>query len=171
MSNIYWELPEIPIPDQAHINRSDGRVFLLGSRAGGKPTASRNVIGHATPETHMHANSLFKSIFPDLWKAHYGSNPPFMNEMNSGLDLIVLSILSRNGLLDILYQVYGSKYANAILDYAAYSVEYSSNVAMSFTEKMKNYILFSDELYSDTWYSNVFKNEISKKKNIGIWKL
>lgn len=29
MGHIYWELPEIPIPPQAYVNKNDGRVFLM----------------------------------------------------------------------------------------------------------------------------------------------
>ena len=170
MSHIYWELPEIPIPAAAHTNKSDGRVYLLGSRAGGKATAPRNVIGHATSETLMHPNTLFKSIYPELWKEHYGSDSLRKNEIDSGLYIIVLAILSKIGLLDILYQVYGPKFANAIIDFASYSIEYNSNVAMSFEERMKDFLLFSDKHFSDSWYSNLFSKEMSENKNIELRK-
>ena len=32
MGYIYWELPEIPIPPQAYVNKNDGRVFHLSAR-------------------------------------------------------------------------------------------------------------------------------------------
>ena len=36
MSHIYWELKEIPIPKEAYINTSDGRVFLMNADGTGK---------------------------------------------------------------------------------------------------------------------------------------
>jgi thiamine kinase-like enzyme len=54
MSHIYWELKEIPIPKEAYINTSDGRVFLMNADGTGKK--KRKVIrsfAEAIPEdTH-----------------------------------------------------------------------------------------------------------------------
>lgn len=58
MSHIYWELKEIPIPEEAYINTSDGRVFLINADGSGKK--KRKVIGHATSMETMHPNDLFK---------------------------------------------------------------------------------------------------------------
>ena len=57
MSHIYWELKEIPIPGEAYINTSDGRVFLMNADGSGKK--KRRVIGHAATMETLHPNDLF----------------------------------------------------------------------------------------------------------------
>ena len=170
MSHIFRELREIPIPKEAHVSKHDGRVYLLGSKAGGKKAASRHVIGIATSETNMHVNTQFKLMYPNLWKQYYGSNFKTKNELHCGLYTIALSILSSNGLYDILIDTYGPMYANAAIDFALYSIKCNSCVAEIFTEKMQDEILFSDSIYSDSWYSNFFNKNMPENNNISMRK-
>ena len=62
MSHIYWELHEIPRPENSYINHSDGRLFLMKDNGLGK--MNRRVIGRATSETMMHPNDLYKYLYP-----------------------------------------------------------------------------------------------------------
>ena len=49
MSHVYRERHEIPIPEGAHINHFDARVYLME-----ESTRKRTVIGVATSESTMH---------------------------------------------------------------------------------------------------------------------
>lgn len=68
MGHIYWELPEIPIPPQAYVNKNDGRVFLMSRDS--RNVRRRKSIGHATGNGNMHPNDTFRFLFPNLWKEH-----------------------------------------------------------------------------------------------------
>ena len=65
MAHIYWERHEIPRPSDSYINHNDGRVFLMSNDGQGRK--KRKVIGHATSETMMHPNELFKFLYPSQW--------------------------------------------------------------------------------------------------------
>ena len=99
MGYIYWELPEIPIPPQAYVNKNDGRVFLMSRDS--RNVRRRKSIGHATGNGNMHPNDTFLFLFPNLWKEHYGekqSLPPHM--LSLGPYATFLAIAERNGLYD-----------------------------------------------------------------------
>ena len=171
MSHIFKELHEIPIPEMAHVSHCDGRVYLLGSKAGGRKSGRKQVIGLATSETMMHPNTLFKKIYPDLWEKHYGKDKFIKNEIHFGLYTLVLAIIIKNGLYKILQDVYGPKYANALIDFAMFSIKCKTNVAHLYVPSMQDELIFSESLYSDSWYSNFFNNIINENDNINFRKL
>ena len=63
MGHIYWEKPEIKIPDGAYVNKSDARVFTMCSD--GNKNRKRTVIGRATGNGNMHPNDNFK--YPEFF--------------------------------------------------------------------------------------------------------
>ena len=83
MSHIYWELHEIPRPENSYINHSDGRVFLMKDNGLGK--MNRRVIGRATSETMMHPNDLYKYLYPEEWKLYYGDGKLPEHELHIGM--------------------------------------------------------------------------------------
>lgn len=163
MSHIYWELHEIPRPQGSYINHSDGRVFLMQSDGCG--SKKRRVIGHATSETMMHPNDLYKYLYPAQWTEYYGSRDLPEHELHTGMYALTLGAGYSTGLYPILQDVYGPLYANAIMDYAMYSIMERSNTTQLFTDSMSREVLFSKEAYSDTWYSGLFRTHMPEDLN------
>lgn len=156
MSHVYWEKKEIPIPENAYINHNDGRVFIYLN-------GGRKVIGHATSETTMHPNDSFRTVFPDLWKDNYGAKDTLPFELHAGLYMLTLGAALTNGIYSILVDVYEPMYANAIMDYVMYSLHAKSDVTQAFSEFAQDQILFSRKYYSDSWYSDLFRSQMTSQ--------
>ena len=116
MAHVYWEREEIAIPEFAHVNRSDGRVFIYK----GDNTNSRTIIGHATSDSTMHPNEAFRTLYPDLWEIAYSEkyHDPKELMLSVGLFGISLGASTFNGLYGALQKAYGPKYANVVMDYS-----------------------------------------------------
>lgn len=163
MSHIYWELHEIPRPSGSYINHSDGRVFLMSDDGSGRK--KRKVIGHATSETMMHPNDLYKFLYPTLWAEYYGNRDLPEHELHAGMYALSLGIGYETGLYPILQEVYGPLYCNAMMDYAMYSIMDRTDTTQLFPDRMAGEVLFSREAYSDTWYSDLFRTHMSGDLN------
>ena len=75
MGHIYREYNSIPIPEFAHIDRSDNRVYVMGVRPDNrKENPKRRVIGIIASENMMYPNDIFKHDFPELWKKYYNED-------------------------------------------------------------------------------------------------
>lgn len=163
MAHIYWELHEIPRPENSYINHSDGRVFLMTDDGNGN--SKRKVIGRATSETMMHPNELYRFLYPAEWERQYHEKSFPAHELHMGMYMLSLGIGHQTGLYPILHEIYGPLYANAIMDYAMYSIMDRSDTTQLFTERMSREVLFSKEAYSDSWYSDMFKRHMPEDAN------
>ena len=163
MAHIYWELHEIPRPEGSYVNHSDGRVFLMSDDGNGK--SKRRVIGHATSDTMMHPNELYRFLYPTEWENQYHEKNYPSHELHIGLYMLSLGIGHSSWLYPVLHEIYGPLYANAIMDYAMYSIMERSDTTQLFTDRMSREVLFSKEAYSDTWYSDLFKRHMSEDAN------
>ena len=160
MGHVYWEKTEIPIPGFGYINHNDGRVFVIEDQTG-----KRTVIGHATSSTTMHPNDTFRWLYPDLWESAYGARNTIPHEVAVGMYALTLGASYRSGIYPILHQVYGPQYGNAILDYAMYSMLDRSDTTQLFPERMREQVVFSKEVYSDSWYSDLFEHKLTKEQH------
>ena len=52
------------------------------------------------------------------------------------------------------------------MDYAMYSVIHHTNVAAAFAAKMRNELTFSKEPFSDSFYSGLFENGMSREDEL-----
>ena len=163
MAHIYWELHEIPRPENSYINHSDGRVFLMSNDGAGK--SGRRVIGRATSETMMHPNEMYRFLYPTEWERQYHEKSFPAHELHMGMYMMSLGIGHQIGLYPILHEIYGPLYANAIMDYAMYSIMDRSDTTQLFTDRMSREVLFSKETYSDSWYSDMFKHHMAEDAN------
>lgn len=163
MSHIYWELHEIPRPDDSYINHSDGRVFLISDDGHGNK--KRKVIGRATSETMMHPNDLFRYLYPNLWSEYYGDQDMPEHELHTGMYALSLGIGYTTNLYPILHKVYGPLYGNAIMDYSMYSIMDRTDTTQLFPDRMAREVLYSKEAYSDSWYSELFRSYMSEDHN------
>ncbi len=163
MSHIYWELHEIPRPAESYINHSDGRVYLMTRSSTGKKT--RKVIGHATSETMMHPNDMYKFLYPALWEEHYSGNKTLPHILNAGMYSLSLGIGYSNGLYPLLHEAYGPVAANMLMDYADFSMLERSDVSQLYPDRMARELVFSREVYSDAWISEFFRSKMSEDEN------
>ena len=163
MAHIYWELHEIPRPSDSYINHSDGRVFLMSDDGHGKK--KRRVIGHATSETMMHPNDLYKYLYPSLWAEYYSDRDVPEHEIHIGMYSLSLGVGYSSGLYPIIQKVYGPLYGNAIMDYAMYSIMDRTDTTQLFPDRMAGEVLFSKEAFSDSWYSDLFHTYMSEDDN------
>ena len=163
MGHIYWELHEIPIPEGSHINHNDGRVFLMSDDGLGR--SKRRVIGRATSETTMHPNDLYKFLYPTLWEEYYNEKSFPAHELHLGMYMLTLGIGYAKNLYHTIHDVYGPLYGNAIMDYAMYSIMDRSDTTQLFEDRMSREVLFSKEAYSDSWYSELFKQHMPEDAN------
>ena len=115
MSHIYREKREIPIPENGHINKHDGRVFVFLPAAGNARMRDlkRMNIGRAATEKTMYPNENFRFYFPDLWEKYYGGTAdPLKRVLRPGMYALILGISYENGLYERLLEVFGAAGAN-----------------------------------------------------------
>lgn len=159
MGHIYRELKEIPLPEEARINHYDGQVSIYYKDA--KNARRRVVIGKATSETTMQPNDNFKFHFPQLWAEYYGDSTAPVSQIHSGLYALLLGIGTQTGLYQDVLDCFGPLYGNAIMDFAAFSIMERSNKACLFSEAMQDQMLFSRTAKSDSWWSQLFCQNIT----------
>ena len=159
MSHIYWELNEIPVPDFALVNRHDARVYTVHTGPHGE--RRRRVIGRSTGETHMHPNTTFKFLYPQLWAQHYGHlglSEPFKL---IGLYAATLAIAQKTGLYRDVLASFGPLYGNGIMDYAMFSIAERSSSTQLFADAMAFRMVFSRTRHEDSWFSRLFSRDMT----------
>ena len=133
-------------------------------REKGYARPQRTTIGHQVPgsTTKMHPTSQYADIFPFEWaKISKERIKPVVK--NIGMFTAIHAINRKIGIKDILDNVYGTDKASAIVDYAMYSIIHHTDDAAGFAHKMRNELLFSYAPYSDTWYSRLFEEEMTRE--------
>ena len=83
MGRVFRNQQEIPIPDFAYVNASDGRVFTIHRDERNK--RQHITIGWATSKVTMHPNENFKFLYPKLWAQYYGESRLQPHELHVGL--------------------------------------------------------------------------------------
>lgn len=165
MGKVLWNSREILQPPGAHIDRTDGRVFVYLDE--GKPIRqSRKVtVGHATSQAMMHPNEKFRQMYPALWREYYGESGLVRHVMHCGMYALMLGTGWQTGLYPILHDVYGAQNANCIMDYAMFSIVQHSNVAQTFPDRMRDEVLFSEKVPDDTRLSALFSRDMDEESN------
>lgn len=104
----------------------------------------------------MYPNDNYRLIFPSAWEDQFKERPtPALKKI--GMYAAVKAIDQNTTVKTLLGDSFGEPKANALIDYAMYSILYHTNVADHYSNDMKNYLLFSDIPYSDSYYSDLFK--------------
>ena len=160
----------VPIPDQANHPKTGRRVFLTLEKRY-DPVKKYNkdkriAIGEACSDTQMYPNDSYKLLFPDTYNkcAPYEQHLPALTKI-IGPYAAFLALGISSGIYDVINKSFGPLYANMIMDYAMYSILMESDVSSEFQNTMKNYLLFSEKTYSDTWISDFFKNKITDNQS------
>ena len=163
MGKVFYNKRAIPRPDNTYIDKSDGRV--LGKFFDETGKVKRRTIGVAATDTSMYPNELFQQKYPNLWRMYYGDKDFKDYELSIGLYSLTLGIAHTTTLYDLLHDVYGESSVNYLLDYAMYSMLDRSNTTQLYPQRMRKEVLFSEKLYSDSWYSSFFKDGFNENQN------
>ena len=148
MGHVYKERQEIKRPPSAHLNRCDGRVYILNN---GNPN-DRTTIGWATSDDYFHPNDNFRKCFPQEWeKAFSKYNDPKSYFLRAGMYGLCLGVGYSSEVYPVLVEAYDGLYAADIMDYSIeslrsrigyvpqdnflYSKDIESNIAFSSTNK------------------------------------
>lgn len=167
MGIVYRNLKDMAVPSFAYPNRHDGSVFIITLDDEGKK--HRKTIGALTVSTvgaeRMVPNKYFKDVYQDLWNAEYPGKKIPSHEMSIGMYALTLSICTNNSMYAALQDVYGPMHANSLLDYAMFSILHRSDVTQIYEGTMQKEVLFSNKLYSDSWYSTFFSKKLSEDQH------
>lgn len=136
-------------------------------REKGYARPKRTTIGYQCigSTTTMHPTTQYADVFPALWEAASRQRiKPAVKRI--GMFTACQAINAKIGIKDILDNVYGTDLANSIMDYAMYSVIHHTNEASSFSSKMRNELTYSKEPLSDSSYSRIFEEKMTKELDI-----
>ena len=111
----------------------------------------------------MNPNSNYVARYPrEFAIASKGKLVPVTKRC--GMYMFSLKLSQTNGMYPTLVATCGPENANAIMDFANYSILFKSNVAKDFPYLMADQILYSERLYSDSWFSELFKDKLTRSQ-------
>lgn len=159
MSIIYKNLDPIDIPDFAYVC-ANGRVIVVNKLGGGK--REQTVIGRFAYENKMYVNTMFRSLFPDLWQKYYGKKDIKPSRISVGMYALFLSAGYKCGLYEVMKGAYGIFKTNRILDYAMFNTHEHLNSTYLITDFAREQLLFSEKKPSKNTYTDFFKSELNR---------
>ena len=140
-------------------------TFTTGSHVSASGNTIRNLktIGRLCEDDtkFMHPTDQYRTIFPKEWEKLTGEKAPAL-ERDVGFYVGVNAVCERTNLRAIMEQAFGKEKTKALLDYAMFSILHESNATENLETSMEDEVLFSDEPRSDSYYSNLFDNRISR---------
>ena len=161
---------QVNIPNGA-IKRSNGNVLWVVDKIYNQQkhynVDKRVVIGRIAnnDKTRMYPNNNYKKLFPAEYSTVLKPSQQLsLSNYSLGLYAVIRKIVHDIPLYNNLVSVFGEQDANLIIDYAMYQIIYQSNIAKHFRDKMKDKIIFSDTVRSDTYLSRFFKSNINNNK-------
>ena len=158
VGHIYRNLQPIPIPADGKVNSYDKKVSKYYTCDGRR---RRWIIGAETKPGLMIPNDNFRRLYSNLWKQYYGEDVPAMRLVRAGMYALTLGIGESTGLYPALQKAIGPEHANAIMDFAMYSIRERSNVAQLFEPAMEEQMVFTRKPWSDSAYSRLFSKDLS----------
>ncbi|MBR1709085.1 MAG: hypothetical protein IJ719_09690 [Clostridia bacterium] len=157
---VYRNKAPVPIPKGLSPKPSDGRIEMVVEENGMSKTT---IIGYAATSDSMYVNDTYKNMFPDEWIRYYGSDNISPDRLYIGAYALILGAIHKSGIYPLLLKTFEAERTNAILDYAMYSIIEGSDVTSPYALRMRDEVLFSNEVYSDRWYSQFFTNILDTK--------
>ena len=126
---------------------------------------SRLTIGwiNDSSQKTMNPNSNYVARYPlEFSIAAKGKLAPVTKRC--GLFIYSLALSYQNGLYPALVDCCGPENANAVMDFANYSILFNSNVAKDYPHLMADQVLYSNKLYSDSWLSELFEKRLTESQ-------
>lgn len=159
----FYTNAEVRIPPSCHPQK-DGRVRFGQTIQG---DYIKRTVGKVSRPGMMYPTDLYLRLFTKDFLEQYPDRRCWLHPDNLkvGEFALVLGISITLGLYQALAYVYGAKMANGIMDFAMYSLRYSSNVADSFATEMNEHMMFSFKPYEDSWYSEHFSTKMNERLN------
>ena len=159
----------VPIPENAYISKTTGKVFYNHAPVYHEDkqyyTYSKRVIGHAVDDGHMYPNTYYMLTNPSIYNDCSPDVPANTRQhLSFGLYAAVLGVATEIGLYPVMVDCFGPEKANAILDFAMYSMLTQSSVAKDFQVTMQSQMLFSERSRNENWYSKLFEAGITDEK-------
>ena len=168
---VYWD-KKVPIPkvNGITINRGDGNRVLFVKEAPydakvGYTKPKRNTIGYICDDDVklMHPTGGFKTLFPTLWETYFHEKvPPMFKRI--GMYTMADAINGKTGIKDIMDSCFEKTNADAMMDFTLYSMLFQTSVAEHFGTRMSDQLLFSGECYSDSFFSDLLKEKITRNQ-------
>lgn len=164
MGKVFWNKPAIPIPPEAYINRHDGTVFIYV--LGENQKRHSICIGRLASEFTMFPNSAFRDKFRNEWVRFYGEEELNPAEMHLGMYALTLGVGVSTGLYPLLQEIYGPTCGNMLIDFCMFSLLNRSSACSgartfrlgTFSETMRDEILFSRQCPDDSDYARLFQD-------------
>ena len=161
--------------DNYTVNRGDKNKVLYILDANYIPSLKqtrpkRVTIGYAFNGTEMHPNDRFKDYFGEIW-SRVTNEKPIARFKKVGLYAAVNLICKSTQLRNFLNLCLGDSLADAVLDYAMFSIKCHTDATSQFEDRMREEFLFSNTPYSDSWYSDFFNNKFSREAVLNLKKL
>ncbi len=153
----------VAIPESGRIG-SDNRVFVISQKVY-LPDKQYNIdkrisIGKAIDKKTMYPNDNYQKLFPHAYAEETGARPKAA-EVSCGLQIAVKSICSYTGLYRLAEKSIGRHTTDLFLDYCMYMMLMHSDVTQHFEKIMDRHLLFSEKLYSDSYYSDAFSKSVT----------
>lgn len=124
-------------------------------------TVKRVTIGKvlANDETKMRPNENFRKYFPDVEIPEEKEGADRSSCLKAGTYMVINQTAKNAGLTKKLEDIFGSKNAGLILDFAAYSIITESNAAQYYPDYAYDHPLFTQDMkrYSDSTVSDFFR--------------
>ena len=157
----------VNVPEEAIV--SAGRVYIVTEKKyfGDRQynMDKRVTIGwiNDSSKKTMNPNSNYVARYPNEFSiAAKGKLAPVTKRC--GLYMLSLALSHENGMYPTLVECCGPENANAIMDFANFSILSKSNVAKDYQNIMSDQMLYSEKLYSDTWLSELFEERLSESQ-------
>ena len=157
----------VDVPPEATV--SAGRVYLITETRYLKDRQynmdSRLTIGwiNDASQKTMNPNSNYAARYPREFSiASRGKLAPVTRRC--GLYMLSLALSQSNGLYPTLVDCCGPENANAIMDFANYSILHRTNVAKDYPHLMADQVLYSESLRSDSWLSELFNKRLTESQ-------
>lgn len=154
----------VDIPKEATV--AAGRVYIVTKSKYLKDRQynidSRLTIGWVNDSSMrtMNPNSNYAARYPiEFSAAAKGKLAPVTRRC--GLYMLSLVVSWKNGLYPTLVDCLGPESANAVMDFANYSILFKSNVAKDYPHLMSDQVLYSEKLHSDSWLSELFEKRLT----------
>lgn len=157
----------VPIPQDAYVIKSTAQVFQVASSVyhpeKGYATTSKLFIGKAVSETSMHPNVNYALKYPGSFREAAGEDVP-CQEVHAGMYAATLGIVTGSGMYHDMVSTLGPENANAVLDFAMYSILARSSAAMNYSGTMENKMLFSESLWDGSKWSGFFNEGLTENQ-------
>ncbi len=157
MGHVYRSLKPVPVPPDGSCNQHDRAVSRYYTD--NKGHRRRTVIGYMAEPGMMFPNDKFRELYPDLWTEYYGDNIPEQRLVRTGLYAFSLGAGSKTSLYPALAESLGAGDANALMDFAMYSIQEDKKSPMPVA--MGKYMLFSAMRMTEAWYREFFAGRLS----------